>query len=151
MDLILWRHADAEDGDNDMARRLTEKGERQAARMASWLKRNLPDGYEVICSEASRAQQTAAFLKNKPTSDARINPGAMGEAYLQVAGFSEPSDRCLVLVGHQPSIGMALAKATGSAEAWSVRKGSICWLQIRDKEGLRQIVIRAVLGPEQLA
>ncbi|MGZ5154068.1 MAG: histidine phosphatase family protein, partial [Burkholderiales bacterium] len=31
MDLILWRHADAEDGANDAARRLTPKGLKQAA------------------------------------------------------------------------------------------------------------------------
>ena len=30
MDLILWRHAEAEVGDNDMARRLTHRGEKQA-------------------------------------------------------------------------------------------------------------------------
>ena len=31
MDLILWRHADAEDGADDLARRLTAKGHQQAA------------------------------------------------------------------------------------------------------------------------
>ena len=43
-DLILWRHAEAEDladndetGGNDLSRRLTHKGEKQAARMAAWL------------------------------------------------------------------------------------------------------------------
>ena len=30
MDLILWRHADAEDGSPDMARSLTEKGQKLA-------------------------------------------------------------------------------------------------------------------------
>ena len=31
MNLILWRHAEAEDGSNDLARALTSKGQRQAA------------------------------------------------------------------------------------------------------------------------
>ncbi len=40
MDLILWRHAEAEnaeEGRDDLSRALTPKGERQALRMASWL------------------------------------------------------------------------------------------------------------------
>ena len=45
MDLILWRHAEAEeatDGMEDLARALTPKGEKQAARMGAWLDRQLP-------------------------------------------------------------------------------------------------------------
>ena len=37
MNLILWRHAEAEDGADDLQRALTGKGRRQAARMAQWL------------------------------------------------------------------------------------------------------------------
>jgi len=40
MDLILWRHAEAfemREVDDDLARALTPKGERQAQRMADWL------------------------------------------------------------------------------------------------------------------
>ena len=45
MDLILWRHAEAEDwlegptqvGQIDLDRSLTQRGEKQAARMAAWL------------------------------------------------------------------------------------------------------------------
>ena len=47
MDLILWRHAEAEvlrEGSDDLARSLTPKGERQAARMATWLDGHLPEG-----------------------------------------------------------------------------------------------------------
>ena len=56
MDLILWRHAQAqmllaEDGESvlpfelerDLARTLTPKGQRQAERMAEWLNQRLPD------------------------------------------------------------------------------------------------------------
>ena len=51
MDLILWRHAEAEeaaDGMDDTARALTPKGEKQAARMAAWLDRQLPEGLRVL-------------------------------------------------------------------------------------------------------
>ena len=50
MDLVLWRHAEAQewvDGCHDASRALTPKGEKQAAKMASWLDRHLPDGAKV--------------------------------------------------------------------------------------------------------
>ena len=58
MDLILWRHADAEPGEPDLGRRLTAKGIKQAERMAGWLDRRLPDGCRILVSPADRAQQT---------------------------------------------------------------------------------------------
>ena len=64
MDLILWRHAEAEDLEEteegcgaDLSRRLTPKGERQALRMAAWLDRQLPEGVRVYCSPAVRTEQ----------------------------------------------------------------------------------------------
>ncbi|HET7159881.1 MAG TPA: histidine phosphatase family protein, partial [Burkholderiales bacterium] len=35
MELVLWRHAEAEEGADDAARRLTVKGVRQAQRVAA--------------------------------------------------------------------------------------------------------------------
>ena len=48
MDLILWRHAEAEDGFPDSARNLTKKGIDQARRMADWLRSELPDDAVMI-------------------------------------------------------------------------------------------------------
>ncbi len=42
MELILWRHAEAEDGTHDSERKLTAKGIKQAARMAKWLRARVP-------------------------------------------------------------------------------------------------------------
>ena len=50
MDLILWRHAEAEiirPGLDDSQRALTPKGERQARRMAQWLNARLPDSTRI--------------------------------------------------------------------------------------------------------
>ena len=47
MDLIFWRHAEAFDaleGQDDLSRTLTPKGEKQALRMGQWLDRQLPEG-----------------------------------------------------------------------------------------------------------
>ena len=59
MDLILWRHAEAEeaaDGGDDLERALTSRGEKQAARMAGWLDRQLPEGLRVLASPAKRTE-----------------------------------------------------------------------------------------------
>ncbi|WP_204271061.1 histidine phosphatase family protein, partial [Escherichia coli] len=62
MDLILWRHAEAEviaPGQDDLQRALTPKGERQARRMAAWLNHRLPATTRVLVSPALRCRQTA--------------------------------------------------------------------------------------------
>ena len=65
MDLILWRHAEAEDGGigiADSQRHLTARGEKQAREMAQWLKPRLPKKLRVLVSPAERTQQTARAL-----------------------------------------------------------------------------------------
>jgi len=54
MELILWRHADAEEGADDLARRLTKKGEADAAAMAKWLRAQLPGDFTLVSSPAVR-------------------------------------------------------------------------------------------------
>jgi phosphohistidine phosphatase len=65
MDLVLWRHAEAEPGEPDLGRRLTPKGLQQAERMARWLDHHLPDSARVLVSPAARAQQTALALRRR--------------------------------------------------------------------------------------
>ena len=53
--LILWRHAEAEDlsltgADSDRA--LTKRGRKDAAKMAKWLHQHLPANTEVLSSPA---------------------------------------------------------------------------------------------------
>ena len=83
MDLILWRHAEAEDleetdegGGGDLSRRLTAKGEKQAARMAAWLDRQLPDGVRIWCSPAVRTEQTVIALGRKYRVRNELRPEA---------------------------------------------------------------------------
>lgn len=63
MDLILWRHADAEHDQVDgLDRKLTPRGHKQAKVMASWLDTRLPGNCRVMASPAVRAQQTVRAL-----------------------------------------------------------------------------------------
>src|SRR5262245_20663082 len=101
MDLILWRHADAEDGAPDEARKLTSKGEKQAQRVAAWLKERLPKDAVVIASPALRAQGTAQALTRKFETAREVGTGATPQSVLKAAGWPR-GDRTVVVVGHQP-------------------------------------------------
>jgi phosphohistidine phosphatase len=143
MELILWRHADAEEGTDDMARRLTRKGEKQAAAMAKWLRAHLPKDYTVVASPAARAQETAAALGAKINTEKTLAPGASPAAIIKAA---EKHKGLVIVVGHQPDLGRAAAQLVCGARAeWSIRKGAIWWLS-----GEAPARIEAVVSPDLL-
>jgi phosphohistidine phosphatase len=151
MDLILWRHAEAlemREVADDLDRALTPKGERQAQRLATWLNRQLPATTKVLVSPARRAQQTAATLERKFKTVEALAPGATVEALLHAVRWPDAREPVLV-VGHQPTLGLAAAYLlSGQPQAWAVRKGSAWWLRAREREGQLQIVLHAVVSPE---
>ena len=146
MDIVIWRHADAEEGMDDAARALTPKGLKQAKRMGAWLVRRLPRDARVIVSPAVRAQQTAQALSRPNITVESIRPGAPAAAILEAAGWPHGSGT-VVVVGHQPALGAAAALAiTGKAAQWRIRKGGVWWLAVRDGEAAPQVI--AVMTPE---
>jgi phosphohistidine phosphatase len=154
MDLILWRHAEAHDlreGEtDDLARALTPKGERHAARMAQWLNQVLPATTRVLVSPAVRTQQTAAALERKFKTVAALAPDGTVDALLDVARWPDAREPVLV-VGHQPTLGLAAAYLlSGTAQPWSIRKGAAWWLRYREKEGQPQVALLAVRSPSHL-
>jgi len=148
MDLILWRHAEAEDGLDDLARALTPKGHKQARAMAAWLGSRLPDGYRLMVSRARRSQQTAAALSDRQEVDAGIDPGQDAASVLRAAGWPD-GEGTVVVVGHQPTLGEVAARLTDSTEGWSVKKGAILWFRRRDR-GYPDVQLYAVLSPDLL-
>lgn len=152
MNLILWRHAEAEEGAEaeDLARPLTAKGHRQAHRMAEWLQARLPDRYKVIASRARRSRETARALGERFRVDEAIDPGAQPEAVLAAIGWPEAAGT-VVIVGHQPTLGqVASLLLAGEAMDWSVRKGALWWISRRERGGSREVVLRAVVAPDLL-
>jgi phosphohistidine phosphatase len=148
MDLILWRHAEAEAGEPDMGRRLTAKGLKQAERMGEWLDHHLPETARILVSPADRAQQTALALKRKFRTVDEIAPGASAHALLVAAGWPD-SREAVLIVGHQPTIGAVASFLLSGEEAWwSVRKGAVWWLSDRDKTGGASVMLRVVIGPD---
>jgi len=151
MDLILWRHAEAlelRELSDDLDRALTPKGERQAQRMAEWLNRQLPSSTRVLASPARRAQQTAAALDRRVKTVPALAPDGSVEGLMHAVRWPESREPVLV-VGHQPTLGLAAAYLlAGQPLPWAVRKGAVWWLRAREREGVRQVVLHAVMAPE---
>jgi len=148
MELILWRHAEAEDTGPDMARVLTAKGHKQAEKMAAWLKPRLPSKTRVLVSPAQRTQQTAAALGLDFSTLETLAPGASIQAVMQAVGWPT-ADGAVLVIGHQPTLGMVAAYAmTRKSAYWSVKKGAIWWISSRVRAGGEQTILRAVLSPD---
>ncbi len=148
MDLVLWRHAEAEPGEPDLGRRLTAKGVKQAERVGAWLDRHLPDTARILVSPADRAQQTALALKRKFRTLDEIGPGASVSAVLASANWPDAREAALI-VGHQPTLGAVASFLLSGEEAfWSVKKGAVWWLTNRDRGGSSAVVLRVVIGPD---
>ena len=147
MELILWRHADAELGQPDGERRLTEKGLKQAARMAKWLAARLPEEYVVMASPAVRAQQTARALSEDLKTVPDLDTSASAKDLIRACGW--PRGGTVVAVGHQPTMGeVASQLITGSSAAWAVKKGAIVWLSLQGAEARPRI--KAWISPDLL-
>ena len=149
MELILWRHAEAEDGIHDMERRLTPKGTKQADRMATFLRERLPEDARILVSPARRAQQTAQALTKNFTTIPSIAPGATPQAILQASGWQKEGEGCVLIVGHQPALGeVAAVLLAGKQEYWSIKKGAIWWFSSRLREQNSETTLRLVIAPD---
>lgn len=153
MDLILWRHAEAQEGTpgcDDMARRLTPRGEKQAKRMAGWLDRQLPDNTRILVSPAARTEQTAQALGRKFKIRPELAPDGTAAQLLELAQWPHAKG-CVLVVGHQPTLGQTIAQLIGlSAAECAVRKGAVWWLRNREREALVQTVVVTVQSPDVL-
>ena len=157
MDLILWRHAEAEelpeavpDAHSDLARKLTSRGEKQAARMAEWLDRQLPGSARIVVSPARRCEQTALALGRKFKTRTELAPGATLAELLDLVQWPLSKTPMLV-IGHQPMLGQTIAQLLGFQESdCAIKKGALWWLRTRERDGQVQTVVVTVQSPELL-
>jgi phosphohistidine phosphatase len=164
MDLILWRHADAEDGPDfgppttmsssvseaDLHRCLSARGHKQAARMAKWVDRTLTNSARVLVSPAMRCEQTVVPLGRKYKTCPELAPWASVDDLLGLVQW--PLAKLPVLVvGHQPTLGQVVTRLLGvDGDELSFRKGAIWWLRSRERDGKIQTVVVTVQSPEFL-
>ncbi|MGH8807432.1 MAG: SixA phosphatase family protein [Noviherbaspirillum sp.] len=150
MELILWRHADAEPGLPDEARALTAKGHKQAWKMAEWLDRHLPGNCKILVSPAVRTVQTAEALGRKFKTHPALFTDTSPEKLLAAANWPDGREPVLI-VGHQPTLGQTAALLiAGTQQEWNIRKGSIFWIEQKVADEADTIYLKAVLGADMV-
>jgi phosphohistidine phosphatase len=154
MDLILWRHAEAEDRakhtEEDAARELTKRGRKQAERMARWLDERLEGPWRILVSPAIRTLQTVEPLGRDFDTSEAVGLAATAGSVLRAAGWPDGGENVLV-VGHQPTLGQAAARVLEGRDGdISIKKGAIWWFTVRSRDGSRGTVLKAVLDPDTL-
>jgi phosphohistidine phosphatase len=149
MDLILWRHAeavDAEIGQPDLTRHLSERGEKQARRVARWFCEHRPKRLRILVSPAHRTLQTAHALALPFEVEKRIGPDAEVADLITAADWPNAGNPTM-LIGHQPTLGQLAALLLSGQEAdWAIKKGGLWWFSRRDDE----ILLRTVVAPDLL-
>lgn len=152
MDLILWRHAEAEDAPPDgadLARALTARGAKQARHLADWLAPRLPRDVRILCSPARRTQQTASALRRGVELRDELLPDTSPARLLDLVQWPDAVTAVLA-IGHQPVLGQTVARLLGlPGGECPIRKGSVWWLRSRpQRQAGMQVGVIAVLSPE---
>ena len=136
--LIFWRHAEAEIATNaidDVNRGLTKRGNKDAIKMAHWLNQHLPANTEILCSPALRCIQTAEALQSLGKLEMKIVKylgveSSVNEIFQQI--YNNDTSKTTLVIGHQPNLGLLIAKLLRMDEtACVVKKGAVWWLRQR--------------------
>lgn len=147
MELILWRHAEAEPGLPDIERRLTARGRKQASRMAGWLDSKLPGNCKILVSPAARTVETAEALGRKFKIIPELASGLDAGQLLALANWPDSREPVLV-VGHQPTLGQVAALLiSGVAQDWAIRKANAWWIAQKDHGDNASNFLKVVMAP----
>ncbi|MBO9538621.1 histidine phosphatase family protein [Herbaspirillum sp.] len=151
MDLILWRHAEAELGEPDEGRALTPKGHKQAGKIADWLDRNLPESCRILVSPATRTLQTVEALGRKYKVHPELAPDKSAADLLRAANWPDSREPVLI-IGHQPTLGLVASQLIcGQPQEWSLRKANVWWIAQRERGDITTNYLKAVIAPELIA
>ena len=169
MDLVIVRHAPAEDrerfarrGLDDAERPLTDKGRRKMAKAARGLARLVARPTVLATSPYVRAVQTADILRRAYgglplTRLSSLVPGARREDVLAWVGQCDTrtdrgEKRVVMLVGHEPGLGeLAAWLVTGEARGiFPLRKGGACAIRFGDTLAPGSGELQWLLAPAQL-
>jgi phosphohistidine phosphatase len=135
--LYLLRHADAEEfAASDSERRLTEKGQAQALRVARFCEAHELLPGLVLTSPFVRAEQTARPVAEQTRSQLMVVDWLASGMSVETALAEMPAQDSLssvMLVGHQPDLSFLMGNLLGSANAeqFSVSKASLAGLEVR--------------------
>ena len=158
INLILWRHAEAEDLSEtglDEDRELTKNGRKDAAKIAKWLNEYLPENTEILCSPARRCIETVNALndatQHKCKREIKVADflGTDNSVELITKNLSNDNgSQTILVVGHQPNLGVLIAKLLGMQQSAVVKKGAVWWLRQRLVDGALQTYLFTVQHPD---
>lgn len=97
MDLLLWRHAEAQDGAIDFQRRLTPRGEKQAAAMGKWRNKIRSQTLRILVSPTIRCQQTAKSLGLSFETTPSLCPDASVSELISACGWPTATGMVLMI------------------------------------------------------
>ena len=153
--LILWRHAEAENQSKsglDADRALTRVGHKDAAKMAKWLNQHLPANTEVFCSPARRCLETVSALQKLNSAEINVVDFLSVDSTAQMIAqklSNNDSSKTSLIIGHQPNLGLVITTLLGMNEsACAVKKGAVWWLRQREVDGVLQTYLFAVQHPD---
>jgi phosphohistidine phosphatase len=136
---VIWflRHGEAEDGDDDFARKLTEKGERQSRDAGAALAALSVTFDLCLASPRVRARDTALLaceaLGVEVTIEEQLGGGPFSALELAVGVDN------VLLVGHEPDFSNAIGELTGGLV--DLKKGGLAAVQDRE--------LRVLLRPKE--
>jgi phosphohistidine phosphatase len=153
-ELIVWRHAhalDAEIGQDDMERELSDKGRQQAKKMAHWLEQKLAPDCLIFVSPSVRTLATIAPLQRPYTVTSELAPDSSVDRILKLIDWPNYSGQ-IMIVGHQPSLGDLVSQLMfNSVSKYAIRKACLNWIaQKNDAQDQIKTYIKAVMSPELL-
>lgn len=128
MDLILVRHAEAEEGTVDFSRRLTSKGKKECQIIVKFLLKRISYNFTVYSSPLLRAKETASFFKKEIKIMDQLEPNSTPESFFRA--ISDVDDKeTLICVGHQPLIGAIAGKILGLNYSLKTKKCGLWWFK----------------------
>lgn len=128
MNIILWRHATAEDTFPDHDRALTQKGEQEARKMGQWLRHHLTGPQLTLVSPSKRTLQTAKWFSEDIHLHASVKVSSRAEQIIELIEYPPQATDNLIIVAHQPFLGEVASRLlTGHSHAIKVHKGAIWW------------------------
>jgi phosphohistidine phosphatase len=135
--LYIVRHADAEpENTTDEERRLTAKGERQAAKIGQFCARQEFAVGPIFSSPLVRAVQTAELLAKPLGAEVKTSRQlATGMTPGQLRAFlrEQRSGDSLLIVGHEPDLSRAAAELLGCApERLRIKKATLLRLSFEE-------------------
>jgi phosphohistidine phosphatase len=156
MQLLVVRHAPAEDAEDDASRRLTDVGRKKMKESAKGLRTLVPKVDLLATSPLVRATETAAILGDvleapEPLVVPQLSPGARPDA---VAGWlgGQRLGETAAIVGHEPALSLLVSWLVAGVERplIELKKGGACLLELGSRVAAGQALLLWLLTGGQL-